>query len=249
MDPRSVEGILDAIAKHWPIDSNAEITLEANPTSVEADRFRGYRAAGVNRVSLGVQSLRPEPLAELGRLHTVDEAIAAVRLAQSIFPRTSFDLIYARPQQTLEDWRDELLEGAVARAGPPLALPAHHRGGHALLRPRAGRKAQDAGRGPRRRFLRADAGADEGSGAAGLRDFQPRAAGAGVAAQPPLLALRRVCRRRPGRARPAADQQPPPRDGDREAAVRLAEARRLARPRHGHRRHADAGKKRATSCW
>jgi len=110
MDPRSVAGILEAIAKHWPIDADAEITLEANPTSVEADRFRGYRAAGVNRVSLGVQSLREAPLKELGRLHTVEEAIAAVRLAQSIFPRSSFDLIYARPRQTLEDWRDELLE-------------------------------------------------------------------------------------------------------------------------------------------
>jgi oxygen-independent coproporphyrinogen-3 oxidase len=111
MDPRSVEGIIRAIGDHWRIANDAEITLEANPTSVEADRFRGYRAAGVNRVSLGVQSLRPEPLAELGRRHTVDEAIAAVRLAQSIFPRTSFDLIYARPRQTLEDWHDELLEG------------------------------------------------------------------------------------------------------------------------------------------
>src|SRR5690606_4461776 len=111
MDPRSVEAILDAIAKHWTIDGRAEVTLEANPTSVEAERFRGYRAAGVNRVSLGVQSLRPGPLAELGRLHTVDEAIAAVRLAQSIFPRSSFDLIYARPRQTLADWEDELKEG------------------------------------------------------------------------------------------------------------------------------------------
>ena len=110
MDPRSVAGILDAISKHWVIDPRAEITLEANPTSVEAERFRGYRAAGVNRVSLGVQSLRDGPLAELGRKHTVDEAIAAVRLAQSIFERTSFDLIYARPRQTLEEWQDELTE-------------------------------------------------------------------------------------------------------------------------------------------
>jgi putative oxygen-independent coproporphyrinogen III oxidase len=110
MDPRTVGGILEAIARHWQLDADAEITLEANPTSVEADRFRGYRAAGVNRVSLGVQSLREGPLAELGRRHSVDEAIAAVRLAQSIFPRSSFDLIYARPRQTLEDWRDELTE-------------------------------------------------------------------------------------------------------------------------------------------
>ncbi|HEV7718888.1 MAG TPA: radical SAM family heme chaperone HemW [Arsenicitalea sp.] len=110
MAPKTVDGILNAIAKHWAVDDKAEITLEANPTSVEAERFRGYRAAGVNRVSLGVQSLRDKPLAELGRRHTVDEAIAAVRLAQSIFPRSSFDLIYARPHQTLDDWRDELTE-------------------------------------------------------------------------------------------------------------------------------------------
>ena len=118
MDPRSVEAILDAIAKHWSVAPKAEITLEANPTSVEANRFRGYRAAGVNRVSLGVQSLRPGPLAELGRLHSVDEAVAAVRLAQSIFPRSSFDLIYARPRQTLHDWQDELTEALwLAEAG------------------------------------------------------------------------------------------------------------------------------------
>ena len=110
MDPASVEAILTAIADAWEMDDRAEITLEANPTSVEANRFRGYRSAGVNRVSLGVQSLRPGPLAELGRRHTVEEAIAAVRLAQSIFPRSSFDLIYARPHQTLDDWQDELTE-------------------------------------------------------------------------------------------------------------------------------------------
>jgi putative oxygen-independent coproporphyrinogen III oxidase len=118
MDPRSVEAILGAIAKYWTVDPRAEVTLEANPTSVEAERFRGYRAAGVNRVSLGVQSLRPGPLAELGRLHSVDEAVAAVRLAQSIFPRSSFDLIYARPRQTLDDWADELTEALwLAEAG------------------------------------------------------------------------------------------------------------------------------------
>ena len=82
MDPRSVGAILEAISAHWEVDRNVEVTLEANPTSVEAERFRGYRAAGVNRVSLGVQSLRDGPLKELGRLHSVDEAIAAVRLAQ-----------------------------------------------------------------------------------------------------------------------------------------------------------------------
>ncbi|WP_323014268.1 radical SAM family heme chaperone HemW [Devosia sp.] len=111
MDPRSTGRILEAIARHWTLDPQAEVTLEANPTSVEVERFRGYRAAGVNRVSLGVQSLRPGPLAELGRRHSVEEAVAAVRIAQSVFERSSFDLIYARPRQTLDDWEDELKEG------------------------------------------------------------------------------------------------------------------------------------------
>lgn len=111
MSPKAVGAILDAISNEWQIDRNAEITLEANPTSVEVDRFRGFRSAGINRVSLGVQSLRPGPLAELGRRHTVEEAVAAVRIAQSVFDRSSFDLIYGRPRQTLEDWEDELKEG------------------------------------------------------------------------------------------------------------------------------------------
>lgn len=85
-----------------------EITLEANPTSVDAARFRDYRAAGVNRVSLGVQALNDEDLRALGRLHTVDEAMRAVALAQTTFPRASFDLIYARPRQTVEAWDAEL---------------------------------------------------------------------------------------------------------------------------------------------
>jgi len=110
MSPSATGRIIDAIASHWAVEDGAEITLEANPTSVEVDRFRGFRTAGVNRVSLGVQSLRPGPLAELGRLHTVDQAVAAVRVAQSVFDRSSFDLIYARPKQTLEDWEDELKE-------------------------------------------------------------------------------------------------------------------------------------------
>ncbi|HWU18610.1 MAG TPA: radical SAM family heme chaperone HemW [Devosia sp.] len=110
MSPWATGKIIDAIARHWTIERKAEITLEANPTSVEVDRFKGFRTAGVNRVSLGVQSLREKPLAELGRRHTVDEAVAAVRIAQSVFERSSFDLIYARPHQTLEDWEDELKE-------------------------------------------------------------------------------------------------------------------------------------------
>lgn len=117
MQPASVATILDAVAAHWQVADDAEITLEANPTSVEAGRFKGYRAAGVNRVSLGVQSLRPEPLARLGRLHTVEDAVAAVRLAQDIFPRSSFDIIYARPHQTLGEWEDELTDALALSAG------------------------------------------------------------------------------------------------------------------------------------
>ena len=93
MQPESVQAILDGIAKHWSVDPSVEVTLEANPTSVEATRFRGYRAAGVNRVSLGVQGLDDAALKELGRLHTAQEALDAVAVARSIFGRYSFDLI------------------------------------------------------------------------------------------------------------------------------------------------------------
>ena len=121
MHPSTVAAILDAIGKHWSVAPDAEITLEANPTSVEAERFRGYRAAGVNRVSLGVQALNDADLKALGRLHTVAEAMAAVNTATSIFERASFDLIYARPNQTPKAWAAELKE-ALARAPEHLSL-------------------------------------------------------------------------------------------------------------------------------
>src|SRR5258706_8124544 len=108
MGGAAVARILDAIATHWPVSPDAEITLEANPNSVEQARFRDYRAAGVNRVSIGVQALDDRALKALGRLHGVDEAKAAIRLAQSVFPRVSFDLIYARPEQSREYWATEL---------------------------------------------------------------------------------------------------------------------------------------------
>ncbi len=100
--------ILEAIARHWSIAPDAEITLEANPTSVEAERFAGYRAAGVNRVSLGVQALDDASLKALGRMHSADEALAALAIAKRTFERVSFDLIYARQHQSLEAWRQEL---------------------------------------------------------------------------------------------------------------------------------------------
>jgi putative oxygen-independent coproporphyrinogen III oxidase len=121
MEPTTVGAILDAIARHWTIAPDVEVTLEANPTSVEASRFTGYRTVGVNRVSLGVQSLNDASLASLGRLHTAREALDAVAIARRIFPRYSFDLIYARPGQTPAAWRTEL-KSALAEAAEHLSL-------------------------------------------------------------------------------------------------------------------------------
>ena len=108
MEPKTVTAILEAIAGCWQIADDVEITLEANPSSVEAERFRGYRAAGVNRLSLGVQALDDADLKFLGRLHSVDQALTAIETARAIFPRLSFDLIYGRPDQSPEAWAREL---------------------------------------------------------------------------------------------------------------------------------------------
>ncbi|MGB6395621.1 MAG: radical SAM family heme chaperone HemW [Bradyrhizobium sp.] len=121
MQPRTVAAILDAIGRHWRVADDAEVTLEANPTSVEATRFAGYRAAGVNRVSLGVQALDDASLKALGRLHTAREALDAVKIARRAFQRYSFDLIYARPDQTPQMWADEL-KLAIAEAAEHLSL-------------------------------------------------------------------------------------------------------------------------------
>jgi len=121
MEPATVGAILDTVARHWTVDADAEVTMEANPSSVEAERFRGYRAAGVNRVSLGVQALNDRDLRFLGRLHNVAEAKRAIDLARATFPRLSFDLIYARPNQTPDAWAAELKE-ALALAADHLSL-------------------------------------------------------------------------------------------------------------------------------
>ena len=118
MQPRTVAAILDEIARLWPMEDNPEITLEANPSSVEAERFRGYRTAGVNRVSLGVQALNDWDLKALGRLHSAAEAKTAIEIARRTFDRFSFDLIYARPRQTPMAWQAELTEA--------LAIADHH---------------------------------------------------------------------------------------------------------------------------
>lgn len=121
MQPQTVGAILGSIGRHWRIAPGAEITLEANPTSVEATRFRGYRAAGVNRVSLGVQALDDGSLKALGRLHSAREALDAVAIARSHFERYSFDLIYARPDQSREAWAAEL-KLAIGEAAEHLSL-------------------------------------------------------------------------------------------------------------------------------
>lgn len=117
MPPAAVGEVLDQIAKLWSVADTVEITLEANPTSVEAENFRGYRSAGVNRVSVGVQALNENDLKALGRQHTPDEALKAFRLAAKVFPRVSFDMIYARPKQTLEGWREELTRALGEQEG------------------------------------------------------------------------------------------------------------------------------------
>lgn len=122
MDPSTVSALLDTVASLWTIEDQAEITLEANPSSVEASRFKGYRSAGVNRVSLGVQALNDPDLRMLGRLHDKAQALAAIQLARETFPRLSFDLIYARrPSQTEEEWALELNE-AIGYAADHLSL-------------------------------------------------------------------------------------------------------------------------------
>ena len=121
MSPATVSAILDGVAKHWTVAPDIEVTLEANPTSVEAERFRGFRSAGVNRVSLGVQALDDRSLKELGRLHTAEEAMKAVGIARSVFDRYSFDLIYARPGQSTQDWAKEL-NMAISEAAEHLSL-------------------------------------------------------------------------------------------------------------------------------
>ncbi len=121
MKPQTVGAVLDAIGQHWSVDSGVEVTLEANPTSVEATRFAGYRAAGVNRVSLGVQALDDASLKALGRMHSAREALDAVAIARRSFDRYSFDLIYARPDQSADAWTREL-KVAISEAAEHLSL-------------------------------------------------------------------------------------------------------------------------------
>src|SRR5580658_8734702 len=121
MPPDTAAALIERVKWHWRTAPDLEITLEANPNSAEAERFAGFAQAGVNRLSLGVQALDPAALRFLGRRHDRAEAIAAIELSRKLFARTSFDLIYARPGQNLEAWRQELDE-ALSLAGEHLSL-------------------------------------------------------------------------------------------------------------------------------
>lgn len=121
MEPATAALVIDEIQRHWRISNDCEITLEANPTSVEIDKFRSFREAGINRVSIGVQSLIERDLDFLGRKHDAAGARRAIESAAQVFDRYSFDLIYARPQQTAADWERELRE-ALTLAGDHLSL-------------------------------------------------------------------------------------------------------------------------------
>ena len=117
MPPAVVGRVIDEVARLWPLADDVEINLEANPTSAEAANFAGYHTAGVNRVSVGIQALDEADLKYLGRQHSVDEGLAAFQMAARIFPRTSFDLIYARPGQRPDQWHTELRRALQEQAG------------------------------------------------------------------------------------------------------------------------------------
>ena len=240
MQPATVGAILDAVGKHWTVAPDVEVTLEANPTSVEATRFRGYRAAGVNRVSLGVQALDDASLKALGRLHTAREALDAVAIARAAFERYFVRPDLRAPRARRRDaWAAEL-KRAIAEAAEHLSLyqltiepdtPFHalHAAGKLVM------PDDDTGA----RALRHHAGDLRPRRPSGLRDLQSRAAGRRVPPQPGLLARARIRRHRPGRAWPARHRRRPPRHRHREASGVLADARRVARPRRRHRRPAD----------
>ena len=143
MPPEGVAALIEDAARLFELPDDAEITLEANPTSVEAGRLAAFRAAGVNRASLGVQSLDPAALALLGRQHSAAQAVAALEIARAIFPRISFDLIYARPGQSEAAWRAELRRALDLVADhlslyqltiePGTAFEARHRRGEIVL--------------------------------------------------------------------------------------------------------------------
>ncbi len=108
MPAKTVQKLIEALSMYWSLDPNLEITLEGNPNSIEVQKYKDFKAAGINRVSVGIQSLHQESLTFLGRLHTAEEAKRALDITTTLFDRSSFDLIYALPHQTLKQWEEEL---------------------------------------------------------------------------------------------------------------------------------------------
>lgn len=121
MPPKTVAALIDQACQLWSPEPGFEITLEANPNSVEARRFQDFKTAGINRLSVGIQALNDPDLKALGRQHSAEEAIAALKIATQTFDRVSFDLIYARPHQTLNAWQEEL-ERALSFSTEHLSL-------------------------------------------------------------------------------------------------------------------------------
>lgn len=121
MPAKTVSAIVDAVAEHWTVSDDIEITLETNPTSSERARFEEFQTAGVKRLSVGIQSLNDNALAFLGRDHSGADGLKALEEAQRVFDRTTFDLIYALPDQSADDWRQEL-ESALVHAGGHVSL-------------------------------------------------------------------------------------------------------------------------------
>lgn len=117
MRPKTVQTIIDEVQRLWPVSNDIEISLEANPTSVEMDKFKSFKEAGVNRISMGIQAMNDADLKFLGREHSTNEAKRAIEIAASCFDRYSFDLIYGRPRQCLKDWETELKEAVKLTNG------------------------------------------------------------------------------------------------------------------------------------
>ena len=236
MQPQTVGAILDAIGKHWRVAPDVEVTLEANPTSVEADALsRLSRRRRQSRVARRAGAGRR--LAEGARTpaHRARGARCGRRSRARAFDRYSFDLIYARPDQTPQMWAEEL-KRAIAEAAEHLSLyQLTIEAGHAVFRPACRRQAEDPRRGAGARAVRRDAGSLRSAWSAGLRDFQSRAAGRGMQTQSGLLARRGICRDRSRRAWPARYRGLQARDRDRKAPRGLADAGRGQWPRRRHR--------------
>ena len=168
MDSSTVAALIDRVSAHWQMADGVEITLEANPTSVEVGRLADFRAAGVNRISLGIQALNDRALLFLGRNHSAHEAIKAIELADRLFGRFSFDLIYARPEQTVAAWREGTGAGIDVSRRPHLRLPTDNRGRNRISRAQAQRRTRDSRRCHNRGVVRGNAGSARNCRLAGL---------------------------------------------------------------------------------